>query len=71
VRSQLTLVWGVETFVVPMVGHTDEMVHQVERALLDLGRAKEGDLVCVVAGTPPGRRGTTNMLKIHRLGDST
>jgi len=71
VRSQLTLVWGVETFVVPMVGHTDEMVQQVERALLDLGRAKEGDLVCVVAGTPPGRRGTTNMLKIHRLGDST
>jgi len=69
VRSQLTLVWGAETFVVPTVGHTDEMVRQVERALLDLGRAKEGDLVVIVAGTPPGRRGTTNMLKIHRLGD--
>ena len=69
VRSQLTLVWGVETFVVPTVSHTDEMVSQVEHALLDLGRAKEGDLVVIVAGTPPGRRGTTNMLKIHRLGD--
>jgi pyruvate kinase len=69
VRSQLTLVWGAETFVVPTVGHTDDMVRQVERALLDLGRAKEGDLVVIVAGTPPGRRGTTNMLKIHRLGD--
>jgi pyruvate kinase len=69
VRSQLTLVWGAETFVVPTVGHTDEMVRQVERALVDLGRAKEGDLVVIVAGTPPGRRGTTNMLKIHRLGD--
>ncbi len=69
VRSQLTLVWGAETFIVPAVGHTDEMVRQVERALLDLGRAKEGDMVVIVAGTPPGRRGTTNMLKIHRLGD--
>jgi len=69
VRSQLTLVWGAETFIVPGVGHTDEMVQQVERALLDLGRAKLGDMVVIVAGTPPGRRGTTNMLKIHRLGD--
>ena len=69
VRSQLTLVWGAETFIVPAVGHTDEMVQQVERALLDLGRAREGDMVVIVAGTPPGRRGTTNMLKIHRLGD--
>jgi len=69
VRSQLTLVWGAETFIVPPVGHTDEMVRQVERALLDLGRAKEGDMVIIVAGTPPGRRGTTNMLKIHKLGD--
>jgi pyruvate kinase len=69
VRSQLTLVWGVETFVVATVGHTDDMVEQVERSLIDLHRAKVGDLVVIVAGTPPGRRGTTNMLKIHRLGD--
>jgi pyruvate kinase len=69
VRSQLALVWGAETFIVPAVDHTDDMVQQVERAMLDLGRARDGDLVIVVAGTPPGRRGTTNMLKIHRLGD--
>jgi pyruvate kinase len=69
VRSQLTLVWGAETFIVPPVDHTDGMVQQVERAMLDLGRARTGDLVIIVAGTPPGRRGTTNMLKIHRLGD--
>jgi pyruvate kinase len=69
VRSQLSLVWGAETFIVPAVEHTDTMVQQCERAMLDLGRAKIGDLVIIVAGTPPGRRGTTNMLKIHRLGD--
>ena len=69
VRSQLSLVWGVETFIVPAADHTDAMVQQVERAMIDLGRGREGDLVIIVAGTPPGRRGTTNMLKIHRLGD--
>ena len=69
VRSQLTLVWGAETFIVPAVDHTDAMVQQVERAMIDLGRARVGDIVIIVAGTPPGRRGTTNMLKVHRLGD--
>ncbi len=69
VRSRLTLVWGVETFIVPWMGHTDEMVREVDRSLLELGRAKPGDLVVIVAGTPPGRRGTTNMLKIHQIGD--
>jgi pyruvate kinase len=69
VRSQLTLVWGAETFIAPLVENTDGMVRIVERSMLDLGRAKLGDLVVIVAGTPPGRRGTTNMLKIHRLGD--
>jgi pyruvate kinase len=71
VRSQLSLVWGTETFIAPSLGHTDEMVREVERQLLALGRAREGDHVVIVAGTPPGRRGTTNMLKIHRLGDPT
>jgi len=69
VRSQLSLVWGAETFIVPAVDHTDAMVQQVERAMIDLGRGREGDLVIIVAGTPPGRRGTTNMMKIHRLGE--
>ena len=68
VRSQLTLTWGVETFVVPAVGHTDEMIAQVDRALLELGRAWPGELVVVVAGTPPGVPGSTNTLRVHRLG---
>ena len=68
VRSRLALVWGVETFVVPGVSHTDEMIDQVDRALLELGRGAVGDLVVIVAGTPPGTVGSTNMLRVHRLG---
>jgi len=69
VRSQLSLVWGVETFLVPIVEHTDEMVRQVDHAMLSLGRMKEGEYVTIVAGSPPGTPGSTNALRVWRLGD--
>jgi pyruvate kinase len=69
-RSQLALTWGAETFIVPPVRHTDDMVRQVERALLDAGRCDKGDLVVIVAGSPPGTPGRTNALRVHRIGDA-
>jgi pyruvate kinase len=69
VRSQLSLVWGVETFLVPTVEHTDEMVRQVDHAMLSLGRMQEGEYVTIVAGSPPGTPGSTNALRVWRLGD--
>ena len=69
-RSQLALTWGVETFIVPSVNHTDEMVRQVEAALLDIGRYEKGDKVVIVAGSPPGSPGKTNALRVHRIGDA-
>ncbi len=69
VRSQLALVWGVETFLVPTVHHTDEMVRQVDSAMLDLGRMDKGDLVTIVAGSPPSTTGSTNAMRVHRLGN--
>ena len=68
VRSQLALVWGCETFVAPAVQHTDEMVAMTDQTLLQLGRGRPGDYVIVVAGTPPGKAGGTNTLRVHRLG---
>ncbi len=70
VRSQLALVWGVETFLVPGVRHTDDMVVQVDKALLDIGRASYGDRVVIVAGVPPGVPGTTNGMRVHRMGSA-
>ena len=70
VRSQLALTWGVETFRGAEVEHTDEMVRQVDEALLHIGRVKEGDLVVIIAGSPPGIPGSTNALRIHRMGDA-
>ncbi|MCX6460887.1 MAG: pyruvate kinase [Actinobacteria bacterium] len=71
VRSQLALVWGVETFLVPNVMHTDDMVVQVDKALLDIGRATAGERVVIVAGVPPGVPGTTNGMRVHLMGSSS
>jgi len=71
VRSQLALSWGVETFIVPTVATTDGMVRQVDEALQQTGRASVGDRVVIVAGTPPGQPGTTNTVRVHRIGDVT
>lgn len=70
VRSQLALVWGVETFLVPQVQHTDDMVRQVDKALLDIGRATAGERVVIVAGVPPGVPGTTNGMRVHKMGSA-
>ncbi|MDQ3465849.1 MAG: pyruvate kinase [Actinomycetota bacterium] len=70
VRSQLSLTWGIETFLVPMVEHTDEMVRQVDQSLLEIGRCSEGELVVIVAGSPPGIAGSTNALRVHQMGDA-
>jgi pyruvate kinase len=69
-RSQLSMSWGVEAFQTQSVEHTDEMVRQVDEELLRIGRVQEGDLVVIVAGSPPGIPGSTNALRVHRMGDA-
>ena len=70
VRSWMSMAWGVETFIGETVDHTDEMVRQVDEALLKIGRAEEGDIVVIIAGSPPGIPGSTNALRVHRMGDA-
>lgn len=69
-RSQLAMSWGVETFLTDLVAHTDDMVMQVDEALLREKRCAEGDVVVIVAGSPPGVPGSTNALRLHRVGDA-
>ncbi|WP_072845650.1 pyruvate kinase [Rhodococcus tukisamuensis] len=69
VRSQLSLTWGTETFLVPGMSTTDAMIGQVDTALLSLGRYNRGDLVVIVAGSPPGTVGSTNLIHVHRIGE--
>jgi pyruvate kinase len=70
VRAQLALSWGVETYLVPSVAHTDDMFRQVDHTLLERGGAP-GDCVVIVAGSPPNTPGSTNTLRVHQLGSLT
>ena len=68
--NRLALSWGVESLVTPMVKHTDEMVLQADKMLLDGKRANEGELVMIVAGSPPGIPGSTNAMRVHKVGEA-
>ncbi|MEY9843416.1 pyruvate kinase [Streptacidiphilus sp. MAP5-3] len=68
VRSRLALTWGVETFLGPFVDTTDEMIDQVDAALLAIGRCEVGDIVVITAGSPPGLAGSTNLVRVHHVG---
>lgn len=70
VRSQLALVWGCETFLVPKATSTDEMVRLVDASLQEIGRVTVGQLIVIIAGVPPGVPGTTNGMRVHRIGTS-
>ncbi|MEU2058728.1 pyruvate kinase [Streptomyces sp. NPDC013455] len=68
-RSQLSLTWGTETFLGPHVDSTDAMVEQVDELLLRYGRCAKGDVVVITAGSPPGVSGSTNMVRVHHIGE--
>jgi len=70
IRRRMALIWGIESFVVDRVKHTDEMFHQVDDVLLREGLAEVGDTVVVISGSPPGVSGSTNDLRVHRVGDA-
>ncbi|MDP9117153.1 MAG: pyruvate kinase [Actinomycetota bacterium] len=69
VQRQMALLWGAQAHLVWTVKTTDDMVRQVDSALLNRGVCHPGDLVIVVAGTPPTTPGATNTIRVHHIGD--
>ena len=68
--NRLALTWGVEPMITEMVKHTDDMVKLVDTVLIESGRAKKGENVMIVAGSPPGIPGSTNAMRVHIVGDA-
>ena len=68
--NRLALSWGIEPLISPMVKHTDDMVLQADRILIDSKRAAIGEPVMIVAGAPPGIPGSTNAMRVHTVGDA-
>ena len=69
VRSQLALSWGAETFLTRKVASTDEMIVEINENLLKMSEYDREDMMVIVAGTPPGIKGNTNMVHVHLLGE--
>jgi pyruvate kinase len=70
IRRRMQLNWGVETFLVDRVTHTDAMFSQVDDILLGQDKAAVGEKVVVISGSPPGIAGSTNDLRVHKVGDA-
>ncbi len=70
ISRRMALIWGIESFVVERVTHTDAMYKQVDEILLAQGLAEVGDKVVVISGSPPGIAGSTNDLRVHVVGDA-
>jgi pyruvate kinase len=68
--NRLALSWGIEPMISPMVKHTDDMVLQADRILIDSQRAAVGEQVMIIAGAPPGIPGSTNAMRVHTVGDA-
>jgi pyruvate kinase len=69
VARQLMVNFAVKPVLAPDVASTDEMLSQMDRVLTDRGYVKPGDTVVFLAGQPVGHPGTTNLMKLHRIGD--
>ncbi len=69
VARRANLYWGVWPLIVPEYRSIEEMIEVVQKRALERRMVKRGDTVLFIAGTPVGRRGTTNMLRLHRIGE--
>jgi pyruvate kinase len=69
IRRRMALNWGVESYVVDRVTHTDQMVGQVDVVLATTGKAVNGEKVVIISGSPPGIPGTTNDVRVHVVGE--
>jgi pyruvate kinase len=68
--NQMSLTWGVEPLLTPLVTTTDEMVKQVDAILIESKRVAKGEFIMIVAGSPPGIPGSTNAMRVHKVGDA-
>jgi pyruvate kinase len=68
VARQLTVQYAVTPLLAPHVTSTDELLAQMDRILIDRGYLQSGEPVVFMAGQPVGRPGTTNLMKLHRVG---
>lgn len=68
VLRRTALYWGVTPVHMKRLQSTDKMVEAAANRLNEIGAVSRGDLIAVIAGSPIAKKGTTNFLKVHRIG---
>ena len=69
VMRKLALSWGVYPVISEMCDSTDEVIDKSIKAALEENLVKQGDLIVITAGVPAGIGGTTNLIKVHTIGE--
>ena len=69
VQRQLALSWGITPLMMPLAHSTDELIEMSTSLAKENGYLHNGELAVVTAGVPVGVSGTTNMIKIHMVGN--
>ncbi|HOF58756.1 MAG TPA: pyruvate kinase [Syntrophorhabdaceae bacterium] len=67
VVRQMSIYWGVIPFLIKYMENTDELIREVGRYMMLIGKAAPGDRVVIVASLPPSLSGKTNFMKIHEI----
>ncbi|MGH7233170.1 MAG: pyruvate kinase [Nitrospiraceae bacterium] len=68
VRQRMALYWGVIPHTMPLIVETDTRISEVERRLKGEGLVEKGQRIVIVSGALPGRKGGTNLMKLHEVG---
>jgi pyruvate kinase len=70
VARRLALTWGVTPLVAEMPHDTDGLIRSTLRAVSEAGAVNDGETIVLTTGVPVGRAGTTNLVKVHRMGEA-
>jgi pyruvate kinase len=70
VRNELSLIWGVESLIVPHAGTTEEMLKLGEKALLESGAVEKGEMIVIMAGRLSGL-GLSSSVTVFTVGGTT
>ena len=69
VQRQLSISWGITPLMMDLATSTDELIEKSTALAKENGYLHDGELAVVTAGVPVGVSGTTNMIKIHMIGN--
>ena len=70
IARRLQLAWGVQAMVIERRENTDELIEQTDTLLERFGEISRGDTVVVTLGAPVSHMGSTNLMRVHRIGEA-